>query len=521
MSDLRTRLDRLAERGEPRGAAVVYRRAKEQVQEAADAPVPISAARSDPNGPLRRRVIAVALAVIVLAGIAVAVFIELHRDAKRVIVAQPVRSAGALATEPSAQLFWLDGAAVIEGDARTGKQVRLRAARNACQSCGGVRFGRYVFLSQPRILRVDTADGTVKDLGPGLLVFTHPDGTSLYVVLSSESTASSTTTLIERVDVDGHVLGGPWTLPAGQVLPSPPRAVVGGVLTQTNENAPDHTLSVWNPTTGHRSVVGSFRDLIDTHTSAGATSSVVAFTDAGCPTVGCGLTITRVPDGSPRRIAAPEGAPGFIGGGAFAPDGNQLAVFVDRLPEANNPGGRLVIVTVATGAATPVAASTVSFGEPFGFATWSPDGRWVYFGGLSARLKAHYRDTADAVGLRLPAFYSVVAGPPAATTPDDRATATGAGRMCAAALGSTKTVLNAVAASVQDVRELVVGAGRAVAPHAFATAQGTDRAAWCWTGRPTDYTLFAVGPDGSAVRVEGLGGPTFVSTPPPGPAPIP
>jgi hypothetical protein len=518
MSDLRTRLDRLAERGEPRGAAVVYRRAKEQMDAAPGAPVPISAARSETNGRGRWRVLAVALAVFAVVGVAVAVFIEMHRDAKRVIVAQPVTSKRALATEPSATLFWLNGAAVMEGDARTGKQVRLTATRNACQSCAGVRFGRYVFLSQPRILRVDTADGTVKDLGPGLFVFRHPDGRSLYAVLFSNSTASSATTIIEHVDVDGHVLGGPWTLPAGQVLPSPPRAVVGGVLTQTNENAPDHTLSVWNPTTGHLSVVGPFRDLIDTRTTAGATSSVVAFSDAGCPTVGCGLTITRFPDGSPRRIAAPAGAPGFIGGGAFSPDGDQLAVFVDRVPEAYNPGGRLVIVTVGTGAATPIAASTISFGEPFGFATWSPDGKWVYFGGGSPRLKAHYRDTPDAVGLLLPAWYSVVAGP--SHSPAPAATAD-PGRMCATALGSTKTVLNAMAASVQDVRELVVGPGRAVAPHAFATARGTDRAAWCWTGRPTNYTLFAVGPDGSAVRIEGLGGPTFISTPPPGPAPIP
>jgi hypothetical protein len=93
--------------------------------------------------------------------------------------------------------------------------------------------------------------------------------------------------------------------------------------------------------------------------------------------------------------------------------------------------------------------------------------------------------------------------------------------MCAIALGATRTVLNAAAASVQAVRELAVGPARRVAPHAFATAQGSDPAAWCWTGGPTNYTLFAVGPDGSTVKAEGLRGPTFISTPRPGPAPIP
>lgn len=379
-----------------------------------------------------------------------------------------------------------------------------------------------MFLSQPRILRVDTTDGSIKDLGPGLFVFPRPDGTSLYVVLSQNSTALRTMTAIERIDIDGHVLGGPWTLPDGQVLPNPPRAVVGGVLTQTDENAPDHTLSVWNPTTDHLSIVGPFRNLIDTYTAAGATSSVVAFTASDCRTLGCTLMITRVPNGSPRRIAAPDHAPGFIGGGAFSPNGDQLAVFVDRAHEAYNPGGRLVVVTMATGEATPIVASTVRFGEPYGFATWSPDGNWVYFGGLSPHLKAHYRDTPDAVDLPLPAYYSVVAGPPTRTTRNTVAVATAdPERMCADALSSTKTVLNAMTASVQDVRELRVGIGPPVAPHAFAPAPATDRAAWCWTGEPTNYTLFAVGPDGSAVRVEGLGGPTFTTTPAPGPAPIP
>ncbi len=94
-------------------------------------------------------------------------------------------------------------------------------------------------------------------------------------------------------------------------------------------------------------------------------------------------------------------------------------------------------------------------------------------------------------------------------------------RMCSTALGRSHTVLNASATSVQSVRDLTIGPGTRVAPHAFATAQPKDRATWCWTGQPTNYTLFAVGPDGSAIRAEGLSGPTFTSTPAPGPAPIP
>lgn len=144
-------------------------------------------------------------------------------------------------------------------------------------------------------------------------------------------------------------------------------------------------------------------------------------------------------------------------------------------------------------------------------------------------MKAHYRDTTDAVDLPLPAYYSAVAGPPTGATRDDDSdahetepvAATDAERMCADALASTKTVLNAMETSVQEVRDLVVGVGARTARRAFATADGTDRAAWCWTGGPTNFTLFAVGPDSSAVLVEGLRGDTFVTTPAPGPAPIP
>jgi hypothetical protein len=415
MPDLRSRLDELADRGDPLGAAEVWRRAKKQIDEGnPSVTVPLSLAEADRPRPVRRR--AVAGAVVVAAIVAAVAFAAADRGThKHVIVARPTTTKQALATQQSARLFWVDGHGVAEGDPKTGRQARLgpATAAAACETCAGVqRIGRYVFLTQPRILRVDTTDGRVKDVGPGLFVFPNPDGQSLYVVLSEESTPSTTTTTMARVDLDGRRLAGPWTLPPGQILSSPPRAVVGGVLTQSSQPAAQLTLSIWNPLTGHLSRVGPSRDVIDTYTAPGAKSTLVAYTASDCRTTGCGLVITRVPGGSPRRIVPPDGAPGFISGGAFSPDGNQLAVFVDRVPERVNPGGELVVVDVATATATAIVGSTVSFGEPVGFATWSPDGNWLYFGGLSPKLKVHYRDTPDAVEVALPAYYSAVAGAP-------------------------------------------------------------------------------------------------------------
>src|SRR5260221_10204409 len=180
MSDLRTRLDRLAERGEPRGAAAVYRRAIEQMDGARSAAVPISAAHSD--RPRRGRWRAAAAVIAVFAVVGAAVLIGRNHQHTRVRVTQPATTTKhALATEPSAKLFLVDGNGVVEGNPKTGRQLRLSSTSNACQACAGSRLGRYVFLTQPTILRVDTTDGTVKDLGPGKFVFPHPDGASLYV----------------------------------------------------------------------------------------------------------------------------------------------------------------------------------------------------------------------------------------------------------------------------------------------------------------------------------------------------
>jgi hypothetical protein len=68
----------------------------------------------------------------------------------------------------------------------------------------------------------------------------------------------------------------------------------------------------------------------------------------------------------------------------------------------------LVIVDVASGGATNISRSEDEFGEPYGFATWSSNGQWLFFGGLRQTL-AHRLGTSDAVALKLPAEYSVVA----------------------------------------------------------------------------------------------------------------
>jgi hypothetical protein len=91
-----------------------------------------------------------------------------------------------------------------------------------------------------------------------------------------------------------------------------------------------------------------------------------------------------------------------------------------------------------------------------------------------------------------------------------------ASQLCRAALGSK--VLNAKLATVGAVRALRIGPDAASAPHAFAPTPGSQVAAWCWTGRPGTYRLYAVVGSHRAVHVEGV---TWSYTPRPGPASIP
>ena len=95
--------------------------------------------------------------------------------------------------------------------------------------------------------------------------------------------------------------------------------------------------------------------------------------------------------------------------------------------------------------------------------------------------------------------------------------------LCEDALGSQ--VLNSASGTVNDVRTLVVGplwpAHPFSYPHAFPKASGSQAIGWCWTGHPSNYTLYAATSGYPPLRVEGLAGPLETRTPAPGPAPIP
>jgi hypothetical protein len=78
--------------------------------------------------------------------------------------------------------------------------------------------------------------------------------------------------------------------------------------------------------------------------------------------------------------------------------------------------------------------------------------------------------------------------------------------------------LNFASGTVGDLRNLAIGPALRPAPAAFAGAGAAEPIAWCWTGSPGNYTLYAVAHGYQPVRVEGL---SQRELPDPGPAAIP
>jgi Tol biopolymer transport system component len=117
------------------------------------------------------------------------------------------------------------------------------------------------------------------------------------------------------------------------------------------------------------------------------------------------------------RVIAPPGGLGFIGGRAFSPDGKTLAAFTLVHSKLTNDTMQLALIDVGTGKVSPVSKSTGQFGEPYGFATWSPSGQSVFFGGVGQirtsfqdlRIGAYQISASSATALPFPVNYSAVA----------------------------------------------------------------------------------------------------------------
>lgn len=358
----------------------------------------------------RRRIATVALATAVATGVVVGVTSlsngsgDTRRDR---VVAAGGGTARALRSERvDARLAWLDRDGIAIADARTGRVLHRVPGTGplSCRMCFvGFTVGRDVVFGDGSNIRLVSPNGAARTLAPGRFAFPAADAQSIYVVPDADGSA------VERWDLHGHKVGGPWRLPSGYVLSSASgfaaRAVVGGVIVETAENGTDHRLAIWTPSTNALRVIGQNRwDVIDTYTAPGAATSTIAWIEPGCAFPGCAIALTDSATGATRTIAPPPGHTGFFIGGAFSPDGRLLAVFPSTTPAppsgrpVANPSLDLAVIDVASGNVTAVRDSHLFMGEPIGQAAWSPSGDWLFFG-VGDRILVHRSGTDDAVPL--------------------------------------------------------------------------------------------------------------------------
>jgi hypothetical protein len=73
---------------------------------------------------------------------------------------------------------------------------------------------------------------------------------------------------------------------------------------------------------------------------------------------------------------------GFALGGAFAPDGRQLAVFVSRSPDTGGNTVQVALASTSTGAVRLVPGARLVVGDPVAWARWLPGSRQLMAGGV-------------------------------------------------------------------------------------------------------------------------------------------
>jgi hypothetical protein len=119
------------------------------------------------------------------------------------------------------------------------------------------------------------------------------------------------------------------------------------------------------------------------YTPPGASYSLLAWEPAACSAgQNCPLHITDTATLSTRTLRSPLHH-GFAVGGAFSPDGKQLAVFAARHSDGTG-AVRLAMASTATGTLRLAGSIPLAVGCASGWALWLPDGRHLIAGATEA-----------------------------------------------------------------------------------------------------------------------------------------
>ena len=212
--------------------------------------------------------------------------------------------------------------------------------------------------------------GTSTIVSPGEYIFPSADGHHVYAALGGEWLAL----LPPRPGLPPKQL----TLPRGWYLPGGAGLSVANGITVQSTDAPTPSrpaeLAVWNPRTGEVRPIGRAEGAIAAYTPRGADYSLLAWMPARCRFPSCPITITNTATLASRTLHSPLGY-GFVMGGAFSPNGQQLATFVNVSGQAGGEAAELAIASTATGTIRVVPQVKMTVGEDADWVRWLPGGR--------------------------------------------------------------------------------------------------------------------------------------------------
>jgi hypothetical protein len=143
------------------------------------------------------------------------------------------------------------------------------------------------------------------------------------------------------------------------------------------------TAAIWNPETGAIVRLGPDQGLIGAFTPIGAPYSLLAWVPGSCEAnPHCSLLVTNTQTRTSTRIRSPLPF-GFDVGGAFSPNGEQLALFIKTNSGLYDPATQLAVANVRSGELRRVPGAAGEIGESVGWVRWIGDSDTLIAGTFS------------------------------------------------------------------------------------------------------------------------------------------
>lgn len=222
-------------------------------------------------------------------------------------------------------------------------------------------------------------DTSITDLGPGDLAL-HAGGDRVWLVRDNR---------VSQMTTDGRLVLPATALPDGYMIADPPVASPSRLVLEQDQSptaGQGRRMIVWTPVDREITELERVNHVIDI--GGPPVAPTVAWVPVGCEMqAACELHLLNLASGEERVIDGPAGTHGFIGGGEFSPDGSTLAVFAATGRTSDlDPRATLAVIGLRDGTVQLVGES-FPVGEPRGWASWTPSGGALAFGGIDGMVR--------------------------------------------------------------------------------------------------------------------------------------